>query len=252
MSKIMFDMSRKQVTMLDSRWYFDEKGNHVPSVTSILNAFPKTAEFYEWLKKYGKESDDIRDAAGQRGSTVHDLTERYDAGEEVSLLGDNGGIRYSMQEWSCFEKYIAFSNKCHPVILLNEETFVSNELGFGGTIDRIMTIGATNYLVDIKTSSSIWESYWLQLAAYRKLYEFCMRGAPTIKIHGVAVLHLNAKTRTEGKNGAIQGEGWQLSVRDEKQAHLDWELFCHTQILWNHMNMNMKPKNITYQLSHQK
>jgi hypothetical protein len=248
----MIDVSRKQLTMADARFYYDEEGNYVPSVTTVLNAFPKGPEYYQWLKKVGTDADEIRDAAGERGSTVHNLTEMYDSGEEVSLLSDNGGFKYRMDEWSMFERYTTFINKCHPTMLLSEETFVSRELGFAGTIDRIMTIGATNYLVDIKTSSSIWESYWLQLAAYRKLYEFCMRGGEAIPIHGVAVLWLNAKTRTEGKNGAIQGEGWQLAIRDEKQAHKDWELFCHTHVLWNAQNGDVKPKNLTYKLSYKK
>jgi hypothetical protein len=252
MSKIMIDVSRKQLTMADARFYYDEEGNYVPSVTTILNAYPKGPEYYQWLKKVGTDADEIRDAAGERGSTVHNLTELYDSGEEVSLLSDNGGFKYRMDEWSMFERYTTFINKCHPQMLLSEETFVSRELGFAGTIDRIMTIGATNYLVDIKTSSSIWESYWLQLAAYRKLYEFCMRGGEAIPIHGVAVLWLNSKTRTEGKNGAIQGEGWQLAIRDEKQAHKDWELFCHTHVLWNAQNGDVKPKNLTYKLSYKK
>jgi hypothetical protein len=84
------------------------------------------------------------------------------------------------------------------------------------------------------------------------MYEFETRGTDAIQIHGVAILHLNAKTRSEGKNGAIQGEGWQLAIRDEKQAHKDWELFCHTHVLWNAQNGDVKPKNLTYKLSYKK
>jgi hypothetical protein len=252
MSKIMIDLSRRQLTMADARFYYDEEGNYVPSVTTILNAYPKGPEYYMWLKKVGMDADEIRDAAGERGSTVHNLTEQYDEGKEVSLMNDNGGFRFRMDEWNMFEKYVTFINKCHPVMILSEETFVSRELGFAGTIDRIMTIGAANYLVDIKTSSSIWESYWLQLAAYKKLYEYCTRKENYTRIDGVAVLWLNSKTRSEGKNGAIQGEGWQLSIRDHKQEHLDWELFCHTHVLWNAQNKDVKPRNVTYQLSHKK
>ena len=246
----MIDVSRKQLTMADARFYY--KGDsYVPSVTTILNAYPKGPEYYQWLKKVGSDADEIRDAAGERGSTVHALTERYDEGEEVSLLNDNGGFRYRMDEWSMFEKYTTFINKCHPVMLLSEQTFVHTGLGFAGTIDRIMQIGSSNFLVDIKTSSSIWESYWLQLAAYKRLYETCM-GKSAIRIDGVAVLWLNSKTRSEGKAGQIQGEGWQLAIRDKKLEHLDWELFCHTHVLWNSQNKDVKPKNLTYKLSHQK
>jgi hypothetical protein len=249
----MFDTSRNQLTFVDQRFYITDDGLYLPSVSSILTAFPKGPEYYTWLKKVGDDADEIRDAAGRRGSVVHDLTEKYDSGEEINLLNDNGGFKCTMQEWKMFELYTKFIEKCHPEILLCEQTFVSPELGFAGTVDRIVKIGATNMLIDIKTSSSIWDSYWLQLAAYRKLYEFCNRGNPdAIKIHSVGIVWLNSKTRTEGKNGAIQGEGWQLAIRDEKQAHKDWELFCHTHVLWNAQNGDVKPKNLTYKLSYKK
>jgi hypothetical protein len=249
----MMDLSRNQLTFLDQRLYMTDDGKFLPSVTSILNCYPKGQEYYTWLKKVGNDADELRDAAGRRGSIVHDLTERFDAGEEVSLLGDNGQFKFRMDEWGMFEKYTKFIEKVNPVILLSEQTFISKKLGFAGTIDRIMQIGTTNYLVDIKTSSSIWESYWLQLAAYKKMYEVEMANSPERQeIHGSAILWLNSKTRTEGKNGVIQGEGWQLSVRDKRLEHKDWELFQITQTLWNNQNEDIKPRNVTYQLSHKK
>ena len=66
----------------------------------------------------------------------------------------------------------------------------------------------------------------------------------------VAILWLNAKTRTSGKGGAIQGIGWQLIIRDENEEENDWELFQATQKLWLAQNKDIKPKNINYALSH--
>lgn len=248
MSNLMIDVSRKQLTYLDSRYYFDEEGNYLPSVTTILSAYPKGPEYYMWLKKVGMDADDIRDDAGKRGSTVHHLTELYDAGEEVSLFNDLGGMRFSQSEWSMFRKYTEFSEKFPHKILLMEQTIMCSSLGFAGTIDRIIEINGKKLLIDIKTSSSIWESYWLQLAAYRKMYEKEIGGT----VDGSAILWLNAKTRGESKKGAIQGEGWQLVIRDEKESHVDWELFCHTFILWGKQNGDDRPRNLTYKTSYKK
>ncbi len=48
----------KQVNVLDSRFYRRE-GNYYPSVTSVLNYFPKNQFFHSWLKDVGHNSDII-------------------------------------------------------------------------------------------------------------------------------------------------------------------------------------------------
>ncbi len=100
MSKFIIDLQSKQLTMLDARFYYTEHGEFVPSVTTILEAYPKDAHFYKWLKEVGTDADAIRDEAGRRGSVVHQLTEMYDNGEEVSLLNVEGNLQYKMLEWS--------------------------------------------------------------------------------------------------------------------------------------------------------
>ena len=44
------DTTGKQITFLDTRFYPTESGQFLPSVT-ILEAYPKSAQYYEWLKK---------------------------------------------------------------------------------------------------------------------------------------------------------------------------------------------------------
>ena len=68
-------------------------------------------------------------------------------------------------------------------------------------------------------------------------------------IDEVAILWLNAKTRTEGKKGQVQGIGWQLITKEDTDK--DWELFKATQQLWLAENETAKPKRTTYQLSYQ-
>jgi hypothetical protein len=68
----------------------------------------------------------------------------------------------------------------------------------------------------------------------------------------VGILWLNAKTRTIGKNGAIQGVGWQLVTKSINEVEKDWEMFQATHKLWLSINEDMKPKNISYQLKHKK
>lgn len=243
------DVETNQITFLDARWYRDERdGEFYPSSSTICDAYPKNAAFYEWLKKYGDASDDIRDAQGDKGSTVHKLTELYDHGEEVQLRDINGDIKYRQSEWSMFERYVEFSKRFHPEIIDIELSLVSPELGYGGTLDRIMKIGGKTLLVDIKTGNAIHNHFWLQLASYVKLYG---QYYPETVLDGMAILFLNAKTRTEGKKGDIQGKGWQLIYPPREFEHY-WRLFKGTQANWIEEFGDSKPRNTTYQLNHKK
>lgn len=243
------DFTSKQITFLDTRFYLTETGNYVPSVTTILEAYPKSSQFYDWLKKNGENSDDIRDEAGRKGSVVHALTEKYDLGEEVKLLDENGNVNMKMAEWNCFEKYVEFRNRFEVDIHGIECTMASDTLGFAGTMDRDMTIRirGKRYLLDIKTSNNIWDEYWLQLTAYQKLAEDLDDG--NNRFDGRAILWLNAKTRTDGQKGAIQGKGWQLLIDEDDPAE-KWDIFQATHKLWLAQNGSMKPRQNVYQLGH--
>lgn len=235
---VRIDTKTNRIELLDARFY-EHNGEFYPSVTTILEAYPKSAAFYDWLKKVGQDADSIRDEFGRRGSTVHRLTEEYDNGIEVSLLS-GGRPQYSSAEWSMFEKYVDFSTRFSPKILEIELNLVSPELGFGGTLDRVIILNGKKLLIDIKTSNAVHNHYWLQLAAYVKLYG---------EVDGVAILWLNSKHRSEGKKGDVQGMGWKLEF-PEKSIEEYWHLFQSTQSLWN--MEAYKPRNIFYKLKHQK
>lgn len=241
------DFKSNQLTFLDTRYYRTDSGDYVPSVTTYLEAYPKSAAFYEWLKNAGKDADEIRDEAGRKGSAVHDLTERYDNGEEVSLLDENGYIGYKLAEWSMFEKYVEFRTRFETSIIHNELNVVSDLYKMGGTIDRVMKVKDDLLLLDIKTSNAVHPHYWLQLSAYKKL----LLEKQDLKIDGVAILWLNAKTRTDGKNGTIQGKGWQLCInKDEQEQAKHWKLFQSCQELWLAENEDQKPRQVSYSLTH--
>lgn len=241
-SNVLLDISSNRITFLDNRFYLHENGNFYPSVTTILDAYPKGPEYFAWLKKVGEDSDNIRDEAGRRGSTVHMLTEKYDGGEEVSLMNENGFIGFKMSEWAQFERYIEFRSCFAFTVIDTELNLISPELGFAGTLDRVIEMNGKRILLDIKTSNAIYPSYWLQLAAYKRLYEG--------DIDQVAILWLNAKTRTEGAKGATQGPGWQMITRDSADEAKDWQLFQATHQLWLAENSNLKPRMTSYQLTH--
>lgn len=183
------DIPNNQIIFLDTRYYRTQEGDYEPSVTTYLEAYPKSAQFYEWLKSAGKDADEIRDEAGRKGSNVHELTERYDRREEISLLDENGFIGYKLAEWNMFERYVEFRKNNETSIIHNELNLVSSSLRMGGTIDRVMQVNGQLLLIDIKTANSLHPHYWLQLAAYEKVLKFKFDQT----VDGIALLWLNAK-----------------------------------------------------------
>src|SRR5690606_22689106 len=121
-------------------------------------------------------------------------TEDYDNGLLVSLLDTDGHQTWTMKEWGYFSRYVEFRNQVGDAmkILGIELQIVDPELREAGTIDRIVTIGDKTLLLDIKTSNNLYDSYYLQLAAYKRLFE---RKSPEIKIDAIGIVWLNAKTR---------------------------------------------------------
>ena len=239
-----FQVVQDRIEFLDNRFYKTSSGAFVPSVTTILEAYPKDASYFQWIKSVGSDADTIRDEAGKRGTIVHELTERYDMGYEISCVDEQGRPQYKMLEWAMFERYVDFTNEFKPNVELMELHMASEKLGYAGTLDRVITMDGKTYLVDIKTSNSIYPSYWLQLAAYRELL------GDLHKIDGVAILWLNAKTRTRGKKGDIQGVGWQMVIREDSTQ--DLKLFNNTFELWKALNEDIKPRVLSYNLKHQK
>lgn len=243
MNTYFIDLGTNRITFPDSRFYIAEGGELVPSVTTILDAYPKSPGFYEWLKRTGDDADQARDEAGRRGSKVHELTEQFDEGYEVQLLNENGMPHCKMLEWAMFERYVEFRRRFNPTIEVIEQNMVSGDLGYAGTLDRILVLNGKRYIVDIKTSNAIHPHYWLQLAAYRELWREHHND-----VDGVAVLWLNAKTKTDGRKDAIQGQGWQLVSKDDTST--DLILFDATRKLWQAENGSLKPREFVYSLTH--
>jgi hypothetical protein len=240
-----------RIEFLDARFYRDSRtGLMVPSVTTLLEAWPKGAAYYEWLKRNGQDADEIRDEAGRRGSVVHNLTESLDRGNEVFMCNDDGSPRYKMSEWAMLERYVEFRKRICPRIMETETNLIDTELGYAGTLDRVVEIKNDIWIIDIKTSAAVYDHYELQLIAYwnllRKIKKLPDASALNIRL---GILWLNAKTRTEGKGEMIQGKGWQLvEVANSKERLLDlWEA-CRT--MWHAVNLNVKPRELSYALSH--
>jgi hypothetical protein len=162
-----------QITTNDERWY-QIKDFFVPSVTWIAGHYPKGVQFYKWLAEKGwDESQAIKQAAGDKGSKVHNACEDILRGKTVKIddkyLNRSTGEmeELSVEEYECLMSLVGWLNEVNPVIINGEYNVVNPEFGYAGTVDLKCKIGEEIWLVDFKTGQNIWPEYELQVSAYR-------------------------------------------------------------------------------------
>ena len=165
--------------------YFYE-GKKVPSVTTILGIVAKpalinwsanmAADYFKSQIEPGKSYDEIqlntiwKDAksahykkkveTGDIGTFVHNWVENYIKGiEQQEPVNDQ--LREST------ERFLKWQKDHKVKFLASEQVVYSKKHNYCGTLDFICTIGGRLVLGDLKTSSGIYNEYFLQTAAYR-------------------------------------------------------------------------------------
>ena len=231
---IEYSEGDKQVNVLDSRFY-KRNDKYYPSVTSVLNYFPKNKFFHEWLKDVGHNADIIASKAASEGTQVHTAIDRFLNGEEIKWIDDNGRAEYSLEVWKMILKFADFWNTHKPELIASEYHLFSDTHEYAGTTDIIVKLNNQVWLLDIKTSNSLHTSYDLQLAAYAVAWN----ETHNTLIERTGILWLKASTRGEGKKDAIQGKGWQLKPSDSIATN--FEMFKKIYDIYKLENPEFKP-----------
>jgi hypothetical protein len=250
MNKFIDELNNK-ITIPDEHWYESKKtqGKWLPSVTTFLEAYPKGAAFTIWLKQVGMNASQILKEAGEIGSNVHAGIDQFVKSGLLRYLNDNGIELWRWEEWELLCKAMDFMFKFNPEIIVHEFSFASDELGYGGTIDMICKLDGCLWLIDYKSGNAVYDSHFLQIAAYARAWENLN---PNYKIEKTGILHLKAATRGEDKTGKIiQGNGWKLE-QSKNSIDEDFEYFQYCQKLWWRANKNASPKILEYPLSFKK
>jgi len=231
---VEYNEGDRQINVLDSRFY--RRGEeYYPSVTSVLNYFPKNQFFHNWLKDVGHNSDIIASKAAAEGTQVHTAIDRFLNGEEINWLNEDGRAEYSMDVWKMILKFTEFWNTHKPELIVSEYHLFSDEYKYAGTADLIVRIDDKLWLLDIKTSNSLYTSYNLQLAAY----VIAWNETHNDKIEETGILWLKSNTRSEGKKDKIQGKGWELKPIGDIDNN--FEMFMNIYKIYKLENPNLKP-----------
>jgi hypothetical protein len=236
---VQYSEDNKQINVLDQRFYRRNE-QYYPSVSSILNYFPKNQFFHSWLKDVGHNSDIIASKAAAEGTQVHNAVESFLNGEEIKWLDAFGNAMYSLDVWKMILKFADFWNKHKPELVATEYHLFSDKYKYAGTADIIVKLNGKLWLLDVKTSNSLHTSYDLQLAAYAKAWS----ETHNEPIEETGILWLKASTRGEDKKGEkIQGAGWQLKVVSDIDRN--FEMFTKIQDIYHLENPDAKPATET-------
>ena len=231
------DPTARQITLQDSRFYQRDPETYYPSVTTVLSYFPKGRFFEVWLKEVGMNADIIMRKAGDEGTQVHNAIERYLEGKQVDGLDKTGKTKDNLKVWKMILKFVEFWEKHKPELITSEVYVFSDELKIAGTADLIVRINGQLWLLDIKTSNYLHDTYDLQLACYAQGWNECFEEP----IERMGILWLKALTKGESKSKeTIQGKGWQL-----KEASTSFEeskkIFTHLYEIYKFKNPIPKP-----------
>ena len=247
-----------QINWLDDRFYHvanDENNQPIyfDNVTGILNEYAKGFGFETWLKDVGHNAGIIANRAAESGTIVHRANHILSLGGEVNwadkVEGDYTyhGNHYTLDEWRGILRFQEFMQKYKPIPLNPECIVYSKKYRYAGTVDLPCMIGDERWIIDHKFSNEIYETAFLQVAAYAFAWNEMY---PEQKIDKVGVLHLRAKTRGADKSGKnIQGHGWKLAVHPYSIEEL-FEVFLHALGIHNHKvkrgELPSEPANRTY------
>lgn len=242
---INHDINAKQINYLDSRAYESPTGKFYPSVNNVLGIIDKGENYRDWLMSNGYNADYKMISAMNDGSDVHKLVERFNSMPDEPVLCaeyDKDGRQtnlISKRVWQMFARYVSFYTRFKPKILAVEQVLASDTYEIGGQLDIVFELNGIRYLTDVKTGESVHDSQELQQAPYAIMWN---EAFPMYKIDKIAILHLNAKTRTEGKGDAIQGIGWQLKdIGGEDEYNRLFDVFINAYKIWKWRNPNWKP-----------
>ena len=185
-----------RVDATNGRWYEVSPNTYYPSVTTILKVIAKGEGFERWLGEARSYEEAIaqRDAAGRRGTQVHEGITTLLAGEAVPI--DDSWEPKALRQ---LQGFVSWYGSVGPTDVQNEVFVYDRAYGYAGTADIICKIAGETWLIDVKTSADAYPSYYMQVEAYAHAAE--------VEIDHTGILLLKDTTK----------KGWQLKETPDRE-----------------------------------
>jgi len=196
--------------------YKNSDGTRLPGVTTVLGILNKPA-LVKWANNLGLQgidSNKYRDEMADIGTLAHRMildhfsqqkTDTSEYSPDQVELAEN--CLLSFYEWE----------KGHKLeVILAEAPLVSDELGYGGTVDCYCNLDGVPTLLDFKTGKAIYSEAIHQLAAYADLL-----GANNHSVAEARVLRI----------GRDDNEGFEEKLVKNLDKH--FEIFEHCLAIYN-------------------
>lgn len=159
--------------------YKNKAGKRVKRTTTIINRFKESGGLVYWAWDLGMQGIDYRDErnkAADAGTIAHEMIESYFTNNQFdSFQYDHCLVEIAKTAFESFLQWYTHSPikplKASNGRVMSEVQLVSEKYQYGGTIDLVAFYGDKLCLFDWKTSKSLREDYFIQLAAYKKLWE---------------------------------------------------------------------------------
>lgn len=199
--------------MSDHKAYF-RCGKEYRRVSNVLAALSKPALLFFYGKYGTKEAKAIADRAKAKGTQLHSYIDDYYAPEGTPSKFDSKALEGDLELVQAIKNFHAFERRYSPKPVLVEQTVYYDECTcysesyvleleeqctgecygqqhrYAGTFDGIFNIGGKNILLDWKTSSGLWDEYFMQIEAYKHAYESMVTSGnlPKVQIDGYWII----------------------------------------------------------------
>lgn len=154
-------------------WKMNEMARRIAHDYNDLEATGRDVDIDLLLLKAKKQPDITRDAAGARGTYIHNVLERWIKGDDIKpMLANDPDMTKLIKNAGAWFVDNEISDE------QTELTLYSDKYGYAGTADLVCKMKnkvegqePVTALIDFKSGKSIYDTAALQMAAYAMAYE---------------------------------------------------------------------------------
>ena len=150
-------------TRKSGRTYTDPAGNSYPSITTVLSILSEEA-IQRWRARVGEEeANRISKQASTRGTTVHNIFEKYVNNDPDYL---KGVMPHNIQTFKDAQKTL---DESITKVYCQEAPLYSKHLGVAGRVDCVGQWNGVDSIIDYKTSKKLKKKEWIRVTLFKKL-----------------------------------------------------------------------------------